>query len=108
MADYLTGDVIERPNFPAIFARLGADRLATANAAIYLTATWQAGLPIWKCAVLTVAVFLAMRIHYGRSVISRLGVVLLVLLILSCIEVLPPLSELRADLSNGVRSLREK
>jgi hypothetical protein len=55
------------------------DLVPLANAVVYSLGFSIFGVPAWKCAVVGIIVFAASKIHYGRRVLSRLGVLIMVL-----------------------------
>ena len=54
------------------------DLVPLANAAVYWLGFSIFGVPAWKCAVVGIIVFAASKLHYGRRVLSRLGVLIMI------------------------------
>ena len=54
------------------------DVVPVVNAAVYSLGFSIFGVPAWKCAVVGIVVFAASKLHYGRRVLSRLGVLIMI------------------------------
>ena len=54
------------------------DLIPLANAAVYSLGFSIFGAPVWKCVVVGVVAFAASKLHYGRRVLSRLGVLIMI------------------------------
>jgi hypothetical protein len=54
------------------------DVVPVVNAAVYSLGFSIFGVPAWKCAVVGIIVFAASKLHYGRRVLSRLGVLIMI------------------------------
>jgi len=54
------------------------DLVPLINAAVYSVAFSILGVPIWKCVVVGVIAFAASKLHYGRRMLSRLGVLIMI------------------------------
>ena len=60
------------------FFRGPLDLIPLANAAVYSFGFLIFGVPIWKCIVIGVIAFAASKLHYGRRMLSRLGVLIMI------------------------------
>ena len=54
------------------------DVVPVVNAAVYSLGFSIFGVPAWRCAVVGLIVFAASKLHYGRRVLSRLGVLIMI------------------------------
>jgi hypothetical protein len=54
------------------------DLIPLANAAVYSLGFSIFGVPVWKCVVIGVVAFAASKLHYGRRVLARLGVLIMI------------------------------
>jgi hypothetical protein len=53
------------------------DSIPLANAAVYSLGFSIFGVPAWKCVIVGVIAFAATKLHYGRRILSRLGVLVM-------------------------------
>ena len=70
------------------------DLVPLINGAVYSWGFWLFGAPVWKCFVVSVLVFAASKLHYGRRVLSRLGVLVMIAAMFMWAEVIPAPGEL--------------
>ena len=70
------------------------DVVPVANAAVYSLGFSIFGVPAWKCAVVGIIVFAASKLHYGRQVLSRLGVLIMIASTFVWAELTPDTQEL--------------
>ena len=54
------------------------DLIPLTNAAVYSLGFSVFGAPTWKCLVVGVVAFAATKLHYGRRMLSRLGVLIMI------------------------------
>src|SRR6266403_1367876 len=54
------------------------DLIPLTNAAAYSLGLSIFGMPLWKCIVIGVVAFAATKLHYGRRIVSRLGVLIMI------------------------------
>ena len=54
------------------------DVVPVVNAAVYSLGFSIFGVPAWRCAVVGLIVFAASKLHYGRRMLSRLGVLIMI------------------------------
>jgi hypothetical protein len=54
------------------------DLVPLTNAAVYSLGFSVFGVPIWKCVVVGIIAFTAAKLQYGRRVLSRLGVLIMI------------------------------
>ena len=70
------------------------DVVPVVNAAVYSLGFSIFGVPAWKCAVVGIVVFAASKLHYGRRVLSRLGVLIMIASTFVWAELTPDTQEL--------------
>lgn len=76
------------------------------NAAIFVLGFYFLGVPLWKAAVVGVAVLIATDIWYGRRWLMRIGFVLFLMTIAIWVEMLPPPDAWQALFNNLLARLR--
>ncbi len=54
------------------------DLIPLTNAAVYSLGLSVFGAPVWKCIVIGVVAFAATKLHYGRRLLSRVGVLIMI------------------------------
>jgi hypothetical protein len=70
------------------------DLVPLVNGAVYSFGFSIFGAPAWKCIVVGIIAFAASKLHYGRRVISRLGVLVLIASMFIWADVIPHPGEL--------------
>jgi hypothetical protein len=70
------------------------DLVPVVNAAVYSLGFSIFGVPAWKCAVVGIVVFAASKLHYGRWVLSRLGVLIMIASTFVWADLIPDTEEL--------------
>lgn len=69
------------------------DHAVWLNVMVYFTAMSIAGVPFWRNAAITSVVALATKFHYGRRILSRMGVAIMIAVLVYWAEVLPAVKE---------------
>ncbi len=54
------------------------DLIPLTNAAVYSLGFSVFGAPTWKCVAVGVVMFAATKLHYGRRMLSRVGVLIMI------------------------------
>ena len=54
------------------------DLIPLTNAAVYSLGFSVFGAPVWKCLVVGVVAFAVTKLHYGRRMLSRVGVLIMI------------------------------
>jgi hypothetical protein len=70
------------------------DLISLANATVYALGFLIFGVPVWKCAVVGIMAFAATKLHYGRRLLSRLGVLIMIASVVIWAELMPDPHEL--------------
>jgi len=70
------------------------DLIPLANAAVYSLGFSIFGAPVWKCIVVGGIAFAATKLHYGRRMLSRVGVLIMIAAIFVWAELTPQTHEL--------------
>ena len=70
------------------------DVVPVVNAAVYSLGFSIFGVPAWRCAVVGLIVFAASKLHYGRRVLSRFGVLIMIASTFVWADLIPDTEEL--------------
>ena len=70
------------------------DLIPLANAAVYSLGLSVFGAPTWKCVAVGVVAFTVTKLHYGRRMLSRVGVLIMIASIFVWAELTPEPHEL--------------
>src|ERR1700716_2573293 len=70
------------------------DVVPVVNAAVYSLGFSIFGVPAWRCAVVGLIVFAASKLHYGRRMLSRLGVLIMIASTFVWADLIPDTEEL--------------
>jgi hypothetical protein len=72
------------------------DILPLLNATVYLAVTSYLGSTLWKSICIAVFVFIATKYHYGRRILIKVGIILMLVMTPFWLELAPPLNDLAA------------
>jgi hypothetical protein len=70
--------------------KINFDKHLLLNCVSYFSAAMVFGAPLWKSVVIFLVVGMATSLHYGRSLLTRFGIVLMIATLVEWSEVLPP------------------
>src|SRR5258708_39615686 len=70
------------------------DLIPLTNAAVYSLGFSIFGAPTWKCVAVGVVAFTATKLHYGRRILSRLGVLIMIASVVVWAHLIPDPHEL--------------
>lgn len=70
--------------------KINFDKHLLLNCVSYFSAAMVFGAPPWKSLVIFLVVGMATSLHYGRGLLTRFGIILMIATLVEWSEVLPP------------------
>ena len=70
------------------------DLIPLTNAAVFSLGLSIFGVPVWKCIVIGVIAFAATKLNYGRRILSRVGVLVMIASVVVWADLIPDPHEL--------------
>ena len=75
------------------------DRVVWLNMGSYFFFMWVFGALLWKCFAIAIAVAIFTKAHYGRRLLTKVGILAVMVAMLEWSEILPPAKQLFSRIS---------